>query len=67
LKVSSDSPGGLFDNQPEPFLSAYCRRVPIGRVLNKADIKGPVVFLASDASEYVNGINLMVDGGWTAL
>jgi NAD(P)-dependent dehydrogenase (short-subunit alcohol dehydrogenase family) len=67
IRANCISPGGYFDNQPEPFLRAYTKRVPIGRMLNNEDIKGAVVFLASDASEYVNGTNLMVDGGWTAL
>lgn len=67
VRANCISPGGYFNNQPEPFLSNYCKRVPIGRMLGPEDIKGAVVFLASDASEYVTGINLLVDGGWTAL
>lgn len=61
------SPGGFFDNQPRPFLDAYTKRVPVGRMLERDDIKGAVVYLASDASVYVNGTNLIVDGGWTVL
>jgi NAD(P)-dependent dehydrogenase (short-subunit alcohol dehydrogenase family) len=67
IRANCISPGGYFDNQADPFVKAYCERAPIGRMLGKEDIKGSVVFLASDASEYVNGVNLMVDGGWTAL
>jgi NAD(P)-dependent dehydrogenase (short-subunit alcohol dehydrogenase family) len=67
IRANCISPGGYLDNQPEPFVQAYSKRVPIGRMLNNEDIKGAVVFLASDASEYVVGANLMVDGGWTAL
>jgi NAD(P)-dependent dehydrogenase (short-subunit alcohol dehydrogenase family) len=67
VRANCISPGGYFDNQPEPFLRNYCKRVPIGRMLNNEDIKGAVVFLASDASEYVTGANLMVDGGWTII
>lgn len=67
IRANCISPGGYFDHQPEPFVRAYSKRVPIGRMLNNEDIKGAVVFLASDASEYVLGANLMVDGGWTAL
>jgi NAD(P)-dependent dehydrogenase (short-subunit alcohol dehydrogenase family) len=67
VRFNCISPGGYFNHQAEPFLTNYCRRVPLGRMLNKEDIKGAVVFLASDASEYVTGINLLVDGGWTAL
>ncbi len=67
VRANCISPGGYFNHQPEPFLKKYCDRVPIGRLLNHSDIQGAVVFLASDASEYITGTNLMVDGGWTAL
>lgn len=67
VRANCISPGGYFNNQPEPFVKNYCDRVPLGRMLNSEDIKGAVVFLASDASRYVTGINLMVDGGWTSL
>ena len=67
VRANCLSPGGYFDNQPEPFLKRYQERVPIGRMLGNEDIKGAVVFLASDASAYITGINLMVDGGWTSL
>jgi NAD(P)-dependent dehydrogenase (short-subunit alcohol dehydrogenase family) len=67
VRANCISPGGYFDNQPEPFVKNYEERVPLGRMLGNEDIKGAVVFLASDASAYVTGTNLMVDGGWTAL
>lgn len=67
IRANCISPGGFFDHQPKQFVDRYSKRVPVGRMLQKEDIKGSVVFLASDASEYVNGINLLVDGGWTAL
>ena len=67
VRANCISPGGYFDNDPEPFVKRYEERVPIGRMLGNEDIKGAVVFLASDASEYITGINLMVDGGWTSL
>jgi NAD(P)-dependent dehydrogenase (short-subunit alcohol dehydrogenase family) len=67
VRANCISPGGYFDNQPEPFVKNYNKRCPVGRMLGNEDIKGAVVFLASDASEYVTGHNLMVDGGWTAL
>ena len=66
IRANSISPGGYFNDQPQPFVDAYSRRVPAGRMMHNNDIQGAVVFLASDASEYVNGHNLMVDGGWTA-
>ena len=65
IRANCISPGGYANHQPQPFVEQYESRVPIGRMLGDEDIKGAVVFLASDASEYVTGINLMVDGGWT--
>jgi NAD(P)-dependent dehydrogenase (short-subunit alcohol dehydrogenase family) len=67
VRANCISPGGYFDGQPQPFVDQYCRRVPVGRMLGNEDIQGAVVFLASEASEYVTGLNLMVDGGWTCL
>jgi NAD(P)-dependent dehydrogenase (short-subunit alcohol dehydrogenase family) len=67
VRANCISPGGFFANQPAAFVGNYNKRVPIGRMMNNEDIKGAVVFLASDASAYVTGINLLVDGGWTAL
>jgi NAD(P)-dependent dehydrogenase (short-subunit alcohol dehydrogenase family) len=65
IRVNCISPGGCLTNQPEEFLDRYNRRVPLGRMANEDDIKGAVVYLASDASAYVTGHNLVVDGGWT--
>lgn len=67
VRANCISPGGYFNNQPGPFLEQYTRRVPVGRMLGHEDIQGAVVFLASDASSYITGENLMVDGGWTCL
>ena len=67
IRANCISPGGYLENQAEPFLKNYCKRVPIGRMLDNEDIKGAVVFLGSDASAYVTGVNLMVDGGFTTL
>lgn len=67
IRFNSISPGGFFNDQPEAFVKRYCDRVPLGRMMGDEDVKGAVIFLASDASEYVTGINLMVDGGWTAI
>lgn len=67
VRANCISPGGYFYDQEERFKQNYCQRVPLGRMLNSEDVKGAVVFLASDASEYVTGINILVDGGWTSM
>ena len=66
IRANSISPGGIFDNQAPAFVEKYSRKTPLGRMGNPEDIAGAVVFLASDASSYVTGHNLLVDGGWTA-
>lgn len=66
IRANCISPGGIFDNQAPVFVEKYSRKTPLGRMGNPKDIAGAVVFLASDASLYVTGHNLMVDGGWTA-
>ena len=66
LRVNCISPGGLFNNQPERFLDNYCKKVPLKRMANKDDIKGLVVLLASKAGEYINGENILMDGGLNA-
>jgi NAD(P)-dependent dehydrogenase (short-subunit alcohol dehydrogenase family) len=66
VRVNCLSPGGLFNQQPEPFLSRYNRRTMLGRMAGESDLAGAVVFLLSDASRYITGVNLPVDGGYTA-
>lgn len=66
VRVNCISPGGLFNHQPEQFLHNYCRKVPLGRMANNDDIKGLVVLLASDAGAYINGENILMDGGLNA-
>lgn len=58
--------GGLFNNQPEPFLEAYAKATFLGRMANGDDIKGILVYLASDASAYMTGAVIPVDGGYSA-
>jgi NAD(P)-dependent dehydrogenase (short-subunit alcohol dehydrogenase family) len=67
VRVNSVSPGGIFDHQPEPFVKAYEKRVPLKRMGNPDDIAPPVSFLLSEGAKYITGHNLMVDGGWTCI
>jgi NAD(P)-dependent dehydrogenase (short-subunit alcohol dehydrogenase family) len=66
VRVNAISPGGVIGGQDPEFLGKYCARVPLGRMAETADLGGPLVFLASDASRYVTGHELRVDGGFTA-
>ena len=61
------APGGFFNNQPEVFLERYNSIVPRGKMANKDDIKGLVLFLSSDKARYINGSVIPLDGGWTAI
>ncbi len=68
VRVNCISPGGLFSTtMPAPFVEKYAERTPLGRMAGANDLKGAAVFLASDASAYITGQNLVVDGGYTAL
>lgn len=58
--------GGLFNNQPEPFLESYAKATFLGRLANSEDMKGILVYLASDASQYMTGAVIPVDGGYSA-
>ncbi|HWK58481.1 MAG TPA: SDR family oxidoreductase [Parapedobacter sp.] len=66
IRFNCISPGGLFNHQPERFLENYCKKVPMGRMANRDDIKGLVVLLASAAGAYINGENILMDGGLNA-
>lgn len=66
IRVNAISPGGIFADQPKRFLENYTKKVPVGRMANNDDIKGLVVLLASDASAYINGQNILMDGGMHA-
>jgi len=66
VRVNAISPGGVAGGQDDEFLRKYCARVPMGRMAEPGDLTGPLLFLASDASRYVTGQELRVDGGFTA-
>lgn len=66
IRVNGIVPGGFLDGQDPDFVANYCARAPLGRMGNETDLMGAIVYLTSDASAYVTGHNLIVDGGWTA-
>jgi NAD(P)-dependent dehydrogenase (short-subunit alcohol dehydrogenase family) len=66
VRVNTLTLAGVWNDQEQEFLDAWARRSPMGRMLYAHEALGAVVFLASDASSYVTGSNVVVDGGWSA-
>jgi len=65
IRVNALTPGGIYNNHQQLFVERFQQHNPIGRMCDKSELQGAIVYLASDASSHVVGHNLVVDGGWT--
>ncbi len=67
VRVNALSPGGVYTNQPELFVRRLTNLIPMGRMANVDEYKAAIIFLCSDASSYMTGQNIIIDGGRTVL
>lgn len=67
VRVNTLVIAGVANDQDPDFLQAYCTRIPIGRLAEESEYNGAILFLASNASKYMTGAQLVMDGGWTAI
>ena len=63
IRVNAISPGGVYNNQPDDFVERLARLIPLGRMANANEYQAAILFLCSDASSYMTGSNLVIDGG----